>query len=79
VGETPLRQLEDPARGEPNLVIIGPDPRYSRTFSPLVGQAAGLAALKKDGFGQVGGLSLPDGRVMSVWWKDRGPCDAGRP
>jgi 4-amino-4-deoxy-L-arabinose transferase-like glycosyltransferase len=77
-GETPLRQLEDPALGEPNLVIIGPAPRYSRTFSPLVGQTAGLAALREDGFGHVGGLPLPDGRVMSVWWKDRGACGAGR-
>ncbi len=78
-GETPLRQLEDPARGVPNLVIIGPTPRYSRAFSPLVGQGAGVAALKEDGFGPVGGLPLPDGRVMSVWWKDRGPCGAARP
>ncbi len=77
-GETPLRQLEDPARGRPNLVIIGPAPRYSRAFSPLVGQGAGLAALQEDGFGPAGGLPLPDGRVMTVWWKDRGPCGAGR-
>jgi 4-amino-4-deoxy-L-arabinose transferase-like glycosyltransferase len=76
-GETPFRQLQDPALGIPNLVIIGPAPRYSRTFSSLVGRGAGLAALKEDGFEPVGGLSLPDGRVMSVWWKDRGPCDAG--
>ena len=76
-GETPFRQLEDPARGLPNLVIIGPTSRYSRAFSPLVGQGAGLAALREDGFGPVGGLPLPDGRVMSVWWKDRGPCGAG--
>lgn len=78
-GETPLRQLQDPDRGEPNLVIIGPAPTYSRTFSPLVGQVTGLAALKKDGFGPVGGLPLPDGRVMSVWWNDRGPCGAAGP
>ncbi len=77
-GESPLRQLQDPALGVPNLVIIGQPPRYSRTFSPLVGRRAGLTALREDGFGRVGGLPLPDGRVMSVWWRDRGPCGAAR-
>ena len=77
-GEPPLRQLQDPVLGLPNFVIIGPDPRYSAAFSPLAGQRAGLMALREDGFGPVGGLALPDGRVMSVWWKDRGPCGSGR-
>ena len=78
-GESPLWQLRDPALGEPNLVIIGPVSTTSGNFSPLVGQAAGLAALKNDGFGRVGGLPLSDGRVMSVWWNDRGVCGAAGP
>ncbi len=58
-GETPVRQLGDPARGLPNLVIIGPSPSYSQAFPPLVRQGTGLAALEEAGFGPVGRSAAP--------------------
>lgn len=78
-GESPLRQLNDPELGQPNLVITGRPPATSGNFSPHVGLAATVHTLRSDGFAPEGGLRLPDGRVMTVWWKDRGPCGPGRP
>ena len=79
VGESPLRELNDPGLGQPNLVITGPVSSFSPRFSPLVGDRAARHALKKDGFAPVAHLGLPDGRTMRVWWLDRGPCGPGRP
>jgi hypothetical protein len=74
VEESPRVQLNDPALGVPNLVITGPPPVEARTFSPLVGYRPALQAVRADGFVPVRVLRLPDGRVMTVWWKNRGPC-----
>ena len=78
-GEGPLRQLNDPELGQPNLVITGRPAAASGNFSPHVGDGAAVQAVRSDGFVPAGGLRLPDGRVMTVWWKDRGPCGPGRP
>jgi hypothetical protein len=79
VGETPSRQLDDPSLGDPNLVVTGSAPVASATFSPTVGRRAAVEAVRSDGFLPAARLRLPDGRVMTVWWKDRGPCGAARP
>jgi 4-amino-4-deoxy-L-arabinose transferase-like glycosyltransferase len=77
--EQPYEQLEDPARGIPNLVISGPVAPYNRDFSPTAAPGVERRALKRAGFAPVGRLSLPDGRLMTVWWNHRGPCGPGRP
>jgi 4-amino-4-deoxy-L-arabinose transferase-like glycosyltransferase len=71
-----LAQLEDPAQGRPNLVITGPEPAVpaARNFSPLTADAyAAIPTLEADGFKPAAGIPLPDSRVMTVWWKARGP------
>lgn len=78
-GETPTRQLDDPALGDPNLVITGRPKPTSPGFSPTASYRSGLKAVRSDGFAPVSSLRLPDGRVMTVWWKNRGPCGAARP
>jgi 4-amino-4-deoxy-L-arabinose transferase-like glycosyltransferase len=77
-GEGALRQLNDPELGQPNLVITGRPSAEDPTFSPTVGYRFAIQALRADGFVAVAGLRLPDRRVMTVWWKDRGPCGAAR-
>jgi hypothetical protein len=73
-GMSLVQQLEDPQLGEPNLVILGTPPKLpaARAFSPLSTDVAALAAVRADGFSYDGAITLPDGRVMQVWWKDRG-------
>ena len=78
-GEAPRRQLDDPNLGEPNLVITGRAASASGNFSPHVGYGQTIQAVRSDGFVRAARLRLPDGRVMTVWWKDRGPCGAHRP
>jgi hypothetical protein len=78
-GEAPLRQLDDPALGQPNLVITGQAAAANANFSRHVGHAATIRAVRADGFVPAAGVRLPDGRVMTVWWKDRGPCGRARP
>ena len=78
-GEAPLRQLNDPNLGQPNLVITGRQAAASGNFSPHVGDRATIQAVRSDAFVPAAGVRLPDGRVMTVWWKDRGPCGAARP
>jgi 4-amino-4-deoxy-L-arabinose transferase-like glycosyltransferase len=74
VGESALHELNDPADGQPNLVITGPVSAVSPRFLPLVNERAGVRALREDGFAPIGRLGLPDGRTMRVWWLDRAPC-----
>lgn len=71
-----IRQLEAPQLGEPNLVVVGPPSAVarSRAFSPLTDPGVVRAALRSDGFSEIGRLILPDGRVMQLWWKERGPA-----
>jgi hypothetical protein len=78
-GEAPVRQLNDPELGQPNLVITGKPAAASGNFSPHVPDGATIQAVRSDGFVPARALRLPDGRVMTVWWKDRGPCGPGRP
>jgi hypothetical protein len=78
-GEAPLRQLNDPNLGQPNLVITGRPATASGDFWAHVGYRATIEAVRSDGFAPTAGVRLPDGRVMTVWWKDRGPCGAARP
>jgi 4-amino-4-deoxy-L-arabinose transferase-like glycosyltransferase len=79
-GESPFGQLNDPARGIPNLVITGLASVRSPNWASLVApRVAAMRAIQQDGFVPRGGVRLPDGRTMSVWWKDRGPCGPGRP
>jgi hypothetical protein len=78
-GEAPLRQLNDPAFGQPNLVITGRAGAASGNFFNHVGYRATIRAVRSDGFGPAAGLRLPDGRVMTVWWKNRGPCGLRHP
>lgn len=78
-GEAPLRQLNDPDLGQPNLVITGRAGEASGNFSPHVGYGETIQAVRSDGFVPSAGVRLPDGRVMTVWWKNRGPCGAARP
>lgn len=69
-------QLTEPRFGEPNFVIIGPPSSIpaSHAFSPLPSDKGVAAAAEKAGFRQVGSLTLPDHRVMEIWWHpDRGP------
>lgn len=69
-------QLSAPRFGEPNFVLIGPPSKVpaARSFSPLQSDSGVAAAAKADGFRRIGGLRLPDGRTMGIWWHpDRGP------
>lgn len=67
-------QLGEPQYGEPNFVIAGPLPGnpYSAAFSPDNREAAVVAALRRAGFAKVDDVTLPDHRVMGIWWKERG-------
>ena len=69
-------QLETPRLGQPNLVIVGTPSRVPRprAFSPVRDPRPVRVALRADGFHQIGHLTLPDGRVMQLWWKERGPA-----
>jgi 4-amino-4-deoxy-L-arabinose transferase-like glycosyltransferase len=71
--ESLLDQLDDPKRGQPNLVITGPPATGAANFSPLHDDVSGLAALASAGFAPVAHVVLPDGRAMTFWWKARGP------
>jgi Dolichyl-phosphate-mannose-protein mannosyltransferase len=77
--EAPLRQLNDPALGQPNLVITGSSPAASGSFWAHIPRTATIRDVRSDGFVPAADVRLPDGRVMTVWWKDRGPCGPSRP
>jgi hypothetical protein len=69
-----LDELEEPRFGEPNFVIEGPLPMtaFSAAFSPDNRQSTVIAVLRRDAFRMVDTIRLPDGRVLGIWWKDRG-------
>jgi hypothetical protein len=75
-GESLVRQLEMPQLGMPNLVIAGPasSATAAKNFSPLTDEGATERALRAAGFTPIDHLRLPDGRVMTFWWIDRGPA-----
>jgi hypothetical protein len=68
-------QLNDPHVATPNLVVVGPNPTnpHARAFAPLSDPSVVVADLVAAEFRVVGGVALPDGRTLQVWWKDRGP------
>ena len=73
-GTSYANQLEEPQFGEPNFVIEGPLPKisYSAAFSPDNRQSTIVSVLRREGFAKVKSITLPDGRVLGIWWKDRG-------
>jgi hypothetical protein len=78
-GETPRQQLNDPHLGRPDLVITGRPAAVNGNFAPHVGEHAVIQVLRSEGFVSAAELRLPDGRVITLWWKDRGSCGAARP
>ncbi len=67
--------LEDPAHGQPNVVITGPpdaDP-YASNFAVLRDPMTVEDGLRRDGFAVLAQVTEPDGRTMRLWFKDRGP------
>ena len=74
-GRSMERQLDAPELGQPNLVLVGPASEAPRAheLSPQPDPAPVVAALRASGFTAIDSLRLPDGRVMQVWWRDRGP------
>jgi hypothetical protein len=73
-GASYLKQLELSQFGEPNFVVEGPlfKIAYSAAFSPDNRQGTVISVLRRDGFALVDKIALPDGRVLGIWWKDRG-------
>ena len=70
-GESLAKQLQDPARGVPDVMIIGPASANpaAKQFAPTVGTAAVRKAATLDGFRHSGDVVLPDGRDMQLWWR----------
>jgi hypothetical protein len=72
-GEPLAAQLQDPARGVPDVVVIGPPSANdaAAAFSPLSADEmpAARAAARADGFHLSGSVTLPDGRGMQLWWR----------
>jgi hypothetical protein len=65
------RQLSDPARGQPNLLVLS-DPSPGE-YRPTINQAKAARAATKLGFRRVASEVLPDGRRATIWWLNRGP------
>jgi hypothetical protein len=70
-GESLAAQLQDPARGVPDVVVIGPPSANltDKAFAPpdslaTIRRAAGLV-----GFRKTSDVILPDGRDMELWWR----------
>jgi hypothetical protein len=64
-------QLQDPARGIPDVVIIGPPSANpaAETFAPPVDMTAVRRAAHVDGFHKSSDVVLPDRRHMELWWR----------
>jgi 4-amino-4-deoxy-L-arabinose transferase-like glycosyltransferase len=69
--------LTDPLYGWPNLLVIGPPAPGESEPRPATGEVE--AAATAAGFRPAFSVRLPDGRVQSVWWIDRGPAVANPP
>jgi hypothetical protein len=73
-GESYAAQLQDPMRGLPDVIIVG-RPSSIRAgavaFAPEVDMTRVRRAALHDGFRPSGGLTLPDGRRMELWWRER--------
>ena len=71
-GESFAAQLQDPARGMPDVLLIAPASNQApEPFVPPVQMAAISKAAKLAGFRRSGGLVLPDGRYLQFWWRAR--------
>lgn len=72
-GESLAAQLQDPARGVPDAILIGSPSRDSAAaeFSPLSAKDMNRAraAARRDGFTQATAIRLPDGRSLELWWR----------
>jgi hypothetical protein len=72
-GESLAAQLVDARRGVPNVLILGQPSRNPRAaaFSPL--QAKDMPAVRRAartvGFERTSTLTMPDGRIMELWWR----------
>jgi len=64
-------QLQDPARGIPDVIIIGPRSANpaAETFAPPVDMTAVRKAAHVDGFHKSTDVVLPDRRHMELWWR----------
>lgn len=72
-GESYAAQLQDPARGLPDVIIIGrpSSNAAARAFAPPVDMTRVRLAASREGFRPSGHLTLPDGRRMELWWRER--------
>jgi hypothetical protein len=72
-GEPLAAQLVDPRRGLPSLLILGPPSpnAAAAAFSPIQANdmPAARAAARSDGFEKSNSITLPDGRIMELWWR----------
>ena len=68
-------QLTLPQYGEPNLVIVGPNSNLASAsvFDLLAHPLRLTPVLRRAGFSIKGRVTLADGRVLQIWWKDVGP------
>lgn len=73
-GESYAEQLQDPKRGLPDVLIIGAPPtnRAAKEFTPNVSMPKVRRAARDDGFRPTGGITLPDGRHLELWWRISG-------
>jgi hypothetical protein len=73
-GESLAAQLADGRRGTPSLLIVGPPlpNANAAAFSPLNAKEmpAARAAARTDGFEKSSTITLPDGRIMELWWRE---------
>ena len=70
------QQLSDPARGQPNLLVLS-DPSPGE-YRPTISQAKAALAAAALGFKRTAAEVLPDGRRATIWWLRRGPLAPAR-
>jgi hypothetical protein len=71
-GESLAAQLQDPARGVPDVLLIAPASKLApEPFTPPLNTAAVRKAAKFNGFRKSGGVTFPDGRDLQLWWRSR--------
>ena len=71
-----LERLTNPIYGLPNIVVTGPNSvnASAAAFSPMTSPVDSVSALTEAGFSPSKTLSLPDGRVLQIWWRESGPA-----
>jgi hypothetical protein len=70
-----LERLTNPNYGLPNLAVTGPNSvnASAAAFSPMASPFDAVPALTTAGFSPSKTLSLPDGRVLQIWWRESEP------